>query len=261
MDLLDQHHSREYRKSLQFRNQSEAKIFFGGKDIGPDIDYDYINRLNDRLHEIIFKINSIVSEELVIKDLSSFCDQNIYRVFAILKNNGILSRLTNLGRRVESVYFSWMRGYIIVCYFQKALSLIFEVRLDEVILIGEDDLRDVETFNKSPKADLEILYEGNKLRIEVQSGFQGVNDIKRHKVLEAKKMKETENIPSIVIHFDLFNAQVAFVKIYDIDEDNVHWITRQQLEGQTVFNIDQNYFIWKLTDPPPKFIDLQFTLD
>jgi len=28
------------------------------------------------------------------------------------------------------------------------------------------------------------------------------------------------------------------------------------MEGQTVFNIDQNYFIWKLTENPPKISDL-----
>jgi hypothetical protein len=86
----------------------------------------------------------------------------------------------------------------------------------------------------------------------MQSGFQGVNDIKQHKVLEAKKIMQTQNIPSIAIHFDLFNGQVAFVRLDSITDDSVNWITRQQMEGQTVFNIEQNYFIWKLTESPPK---------
>jgi hypothetical protein len=43
-----------------------------------------------------------------------------------------------------------------------------------------------------------------------------------------------------------------------IDDDSIHWITRQQMEGQTVFNIDQNYFVWKLTDHPPKYSELSF---
>jgi hypothetical protein len=30
------------------------------------------------------------------------------------------------------------------------------------------------------------------------------------------------------------------------------------MEGQTVFNIDQNYFIWKLMENPPKYEDIQF---
>ena len=61
----------------------------------------------------------------------------------------------------------------------------------------------------------------------------------------------------MAIHFDLYNGQVAFVKLDNIDDDNINWITRQQMEGQTVFNIEQNYFVWKLTEEPPKFSDLK----
>ncbi len=45
-------------------------------------------------------------------------------------------------------------------------------------------------------------------------------------------------ILSFAMYFDLFNGPVAFVKIEDIEENNVYWITRQEMEGQTVFNID-----------------------
>jgi len=128
------------------------------------------------------------------------------------------------------------------------------VSLENIDMIGDDGVIDIESFKRSPKADLEVnLPSGSKIRIEVQSGFQGINDIKQHKVLEAKKIKSQEGISSIVLHFDLFNGQVAFVKIDEISDDSVNWITRQQMEGQTVFNIDQNSFIWKLTDTPPKF--------
>ena len=90
----------------------------------------------------------------------------------------------------------------------------------------------------------------------MQSGFQGINDIKQHKVLEAKRIKREENISSMVIHLDLFNGQVAFVRLDEIEDDSVNWITRQQMEGQTVFNIDQNYFIWKLIEFPPKYNEM-----
>jgi hypothetical protein len=90
----------------------------------------------------------------------------------------------------------------------------------------------------------------------VQSGFVGVNDIKQHKVLEAKRIFETDGISSLAIHFDLFNGQVAFIKLNEIEDDSVNWITRQQMEGQTVFNIEQNYFIWKLTERPPLLHDI-----
>jgi len=153
-----------------------------------------------------------------------------------------------------------MRGFVVSSYFLNAISQIFEVCIDNISLIGDDGVIDIDSFKRTPKADLEITTQsGEKIRIEVQSGFQGTNDIKQHKVLEAKKNKTNENISTIVIHFDLFNGQVAFVKIDEISDDSVNWITRQQMEGQTVFNIDQNSFIWKLTDYPPKyhFLDLE----
>lgn len=94
---------------------------------------------------------------------------------------------------------------------------------------------------------------GKKWRIEVQSGFQGINDIKEHKVREAKAVYENTKIQTLVIHFDLFNGQVAFVNISRIKNNDLHWITRQQMEGQSVFNIEQNHFRWLLKDIPPKF--------
>lgn len=153
-----------------------------------------------------------------------------------------------------------MRGLVLSYYFLGALSQIFDVDVEDIDLIGDDNLVKIETFKRTPKADLEInLKNGTKIRIEVQTGFQGINDIKQHKVLEAKKIKTTENISSLVIHFDLFNGQVAFIKIDEIDDVSVNWITRQQMEGQTVFNIDQNSFVWKLTEKPPLFTNLSFS--
>jgi hypothetical protein len=248
---------KEYRKELGFTNQKGTKDFFGAKDITPTVDFNYIALLNSRLIEIVKKINSLVTKDIRISDIDSFCIDNIERVFKKLKENNIIERLNNQGRRPEQVYFSWMRGYIISNYFLKALSIIFEVDIENIKLIGDDDLVKIEFFKRTPTADLEItLTNGSRVRIEMQSGFQGVNDIKQHKVLEAKKIMQTQNIPSIAIHFDLFNGQVAFVRLDSITDDSVNWITRQQMEGQTVFNIEQNYFIWKLTESPPKLDEL-----
>jgi hypothetical protein len=243
---------KEYRKELGFTNQDSVKKFFAAKDITPTVDYNYIKLLNTRLVEIIKKINSLVSNNINILKIDEFCTDNVELVFNKLKDNDIIQRLNNQGRRPEQVYFSWMRGYIISNYFLKALSKIFEVSLEDISLIGDDDLVNIESFKRTPTADLEIsLKDGNKLRIEVQSGFVGVNDIKQHKVLEAKRIFKTDGIASLAIHFDLFNGQVAFIKLDEIEDNSVNWITRQQMEGQTVFNIDQNYFSWKLTETPP----------
>lgn len=152
-----------------------------------------------------------------------------------------------------------MRGFVISSYFLHALSQIFEVDIENIDLIGEDDLVNIETFKRTPKADLQInLKNGEKIRIEVQSGFQGINDIKQHKVIEAKKIKREENSSSLVIHFDLYNGQVAFVKIDEVDDNNINWITRIYTNKGVLYNIDQNYFVWKLTENPPKYSDISF---
>ena len=257
MTLIDTQYFKEYRQRLGFSNQNGVKSFFAAKDIMPTVDYNYIDLLNSRLVEIIYKINELVVDEIQIHDIDTFCKNNILTVFEKLKKNGIITRLNNQGRRPEQVYFSWMRGYITSKYFLEALSLIFEVSVKQIDFIGDDDLINIETFKRTPKADLEISIKNKqKIRVEVQSGYQGVNDIKQHKVLESKRIFLEKQIPTIAIHFDLFNGQVAFVKLNEIKDKNVNWITRQQMEGQTVFHIDQNFFLWKLTEIPPRYSNL-----
>lgn len=251
--MINTKYFKEYRLKLGFSNQQGVKKFFGAKDIIPTVDFNYIASLNSRLVEILKKINDTVVSEVKVIDLKTFIKQNITDVFEKLKAHEIIERLNNQGRRPEEVYFSWMRGYIISNYFLKSLSIIFQIDLSNIKIIGDDDLVNIDSFKRTPTADLEIsINKSEKIRIEVQSGFQGINDIKQHKVLEAKKIKSEKNIPTIAIHFDLFNGQVAFVRLDTIEDDNINWITRQQMEGQTVFNIDQNYFVWKLIEQPPK---------
>lgn len=257
MTIIDTKYPKEYRAKLGFINQKLAKAFLSAKDIVPTVDFKYINLLNVRLCEIIEKLNGLVVDDLKAKEINIFCKKNIEDIFEKLKKHEIIPRMNNLGRRTEEVYFSWMRGYVIAGYFTKAIAMIFDVNENNIKLVGDDDMDNIENFKKTPKADLEVsMNNGETIRIEVQSGFQGTNDIKQHKVLEAKRLKREEGFSSMVVHFDLFNGQVAFVKLDDIEDDSVNWITRQQMEGQTVFNIDQNYFAWKLTELPPKFEQL-----
>lgn len=248
-----------YRKGLGFSSQTDVKNFFGAKDIIPGVDFDYLKLLNRRLFEIVKRINGAVAAEIRNDDLRSFKKEHIDRCFGTMKKSGILSKLNNQGRRPEQVYFSWMRGFVVSNYFLKAVGLIFGVDVSNIDLIGDDDFKSVESFRRTPKADLEIKLNGNEtIRIEIQSGFTGINDIKQHKVLEAKRyFRETGN-QTIAIHFDLYNGQVAFIKLGEIEDNSINWITRQQMEGQTVFNIDQNYFIWKITEKPVKYNEINF---
>ena len=251
---------KQYRKKLGFTSQSAAEDFFAAKDIVPKVDLHYVGTLNARLSEIVDRINGVVAEEIKLDNPAVFKRERIFRAFSIMRRSGILPILTNQGRRPEQVYFNWMRGYVIQHFFLKALGLIFETNVANIKAIGDDDLKTIDTFKRTPKADMEILLKGKeKLRIEMQSGFTGINDVKQHKVLEAKKVFQNKGIHSLAIHFDLYNGQVAFLKLDEVKENSTSWITRQQMEGQTVFNIDQNHFVWKITEPHIKYKEIDFS--
>ncbi|MFH1890479.1 MAG: restriction endonuclease [Candidatus Kuenenbacteria bacterium] len=242
---------RQYRQKLGFDNQADVKNFFGAKDITPTVDFNYIRLLNKRLYDIINKVNGVVADEIKVEDLTAFKKEHIDWTFKIMKESDILPILNNQGRRPEQVYFSWMRGYAVSNYFLKALGLIFGVNTSSIDLIGDDDLRSAETFKRTPKADLEIRMKGKeKVRIEMQSGFTGINDIKQHKVLEAKRVFRDDGIHTLAIHIDLYNGQVAFIKLDGIKDDSVNWITRINSDEGVVWNIDQNFFFWNLENIP-----------
>ena len=240
---------KEYRKNLGFSSKVDFKNFLSAKDIEASVDFAYIGQLNDRLCEIFAKINQIYYNPC---DIDKFLQTHLFLTFEKLKNNGILNKLNNQGRRKEEVYFSWMRGFLSLEYFKNAICDMFEVEISQIKSIGDDKFDSLDSFKRTPKADLEF----KNYRIEVQSGFQGINDIKQHKVLEAKRVFNDEKIQTLVLHFDLFNGQVAFVDISSIEDDDLNWITRQQMEGQTVFNIDQNYFRWLINHKPPKLNEI-----
>lgn len=258
MKKPNQEYFKTYRKSLGFNNQEEVKKFFGAKDIKAGVDYNYIDTLNLRLEEIIVKIHGTVSKEVAIDDLDIFIETSIASSYKKMRESNVIQMLNNQGRRPEEVYFSWMRGKIVSNYFFKAFSVIFGVEIDKIKEIGDDDFTSFETFKRTPKADIELeLKNGEILRMEVQSGFAGINDIKQHKILEAKRVYQKTGQKTLIMHYDFFNGQVAFVDAYTIEENNINWVTRQQMEGQTVFNIDQNYFVWKLTDKPPTYEEVK----
>ena len=85
--MIDVKYFREYRELLGFTSQSGIKDFFAAKDITPEVDYIYIELLNERLIEITKKINELVAAEIKIENLMDFCNKNIKSVFEKLKNN------------------------------------------------------------------------------------------------------------------------------------------------------------------------------
>jgi hypothetical protein len=251
---------KQYRKLLGLSNIAQAKEFLAGKDIVPSIDYDYINLLNLRICEIIRRLNEIPNTEFRRNDIDSFIQGFIFEPYALIQQSGILSKLNNQGRRPEEVLFSWLRGFVIVEYFTPTIAKIFDLEITTITKIGDDDFSSEETFKRTPRADLEITLNSQKIRIEVQSGFQGINDVKEHKVREARNSFISHQIKTICIHFDIYNGQVAFIQLDQIFDNDLNWVTRQQMEGQTVFSIDQNYFKWRLIDSLPELSDLDLVL-
>jgi len=250
---------KQYREVIGFSNQNSAKEFLSGKDVKPSVDFGYIDKLNNRIEEIIRKIDYVIYKDCKITNIDDFIEKNIYKPYDTIKESRLIPKMNNQGRRPEQVLFSWLRGYAITQYFIPIFSKIFDISLDSIVSIGDDDLKNIETFKRTPKADLEIKVNDKTVRVEVQSGFQGINDIKEHKVREARKVFE-EEIRTVCIHIDLFNGQVAFVQLDTIEEDDVNFVTRQQMEGQSVFVIDQNYFKWRLLEEIPIIDDLELNL-
>lgn len=249
---------REYRKKLGFTNQTTLRKFFDSKDIVREIDFNYICSLNKRLIEIIKSVDNAVVETIKPDDLDKFIDENITKVYEYMLSNGLLHKFSNnKQRQTERSYYDWSRGRIIANYFKKAMCLIFSVNENDIKTIGLDNLDNPQSFTKAPTADFEIKTSKNiTYRIEFQCGFQGINDIKEHKVNEAQRVYNEYKINSLIIHVDLFNGKVAFVDISNIDGKNINWEYREQFEGKRVFNIGDNYFIWNLSDIPPKLNDI-----
>lgn len=90
----------------------------------------------------------------------------------------------------------------------------------------------------------------------MQSGFTGINDIKKHKVNEAKRVYSETNIRSYIVHFDLFNGKIAIIDLSEIDDDNINYRVNERFEGQIVFSIPDEAFTYKLMDEPTSFSDL-----
>lgn len=255
---MNNNDSRVYRQKLGFTNQTKLKSFFDSKDIIRDVDYGYLDQLNKRLEDIIRSLDSAVIDDIKVANVEEFIQENVYNVYNYMKDNGLLYKFqNNKQRQLERSYYDWSRGRVIANYFIKAMSLIFDVEENEIQTIGMDNLDNPDTFNKAATADFEIkTHEGKIYRIEFQCGFQGVNDIKEHKVVEAKKVFLQSEVRSLIIHVDLFNGNTAFVDISEIDDENINWETRTQFEGKKVFRIDEKYFIWDLNSYPPSINEI-----
>ena len=249
---------RRYRNTLGFTNQADAKKFLGGKDLVAPVNMAYAEQLRDRIKEIVSRLQIAVTVAPTPPDIDQFIDDKISFPFNKIIHHNLLPRLNNQGRRPEEVLFSWLRGYATAEFFVPALIQI--LGSGPFTSIGGDNFTTPDRFRRSPTADYSAVIDQKTTRLEIQSGFQSISDIKEHKVREAKRRHVDEGTPSLCIHLDVFNGQAAFVRLDQIADNDINWVTRQQMEGQTVFSIDQNDFKWRLTDAPPSRQDLELDL-
>jgi len=242
---------KDFRRRLGMTSQQEAKKFLGARDIIPEIDLNYVRCLTLRVEEIVRKVHEELHPSCRWADIDLFCADHVRAPAESIISSGLLRSMNNQGRRPEEVLFSWLRGYSLMEFFTPALAKVFGVPVSGIARIGDDDFSNPETFRRTARADLELELSGQCFRIEVQTGFQGVNDVKEHKVKEAHAAWESSSTGTICAHFDVYNGRAAFFELHCLPLEGDGWVTRQQMEGQKVLAIDEKYFIWSLASQPP----------
>lgn len=243
---------KRYRAQLGFTSQAEARSFLAAKNVQQPVDMNYLNNMVQRLESIVHTVNSTIHESYRYQDIDGFVEEFVRYPRDKIVEGGLISRLNNQGRRPEEVLFSWLRGYVFCEFFRPAFSTMFDTQIDAIIPIGDDDFRSRDTFKRTPTADLELNFRDElPIVLEIQCGFQGENDIKLHKFQQAWRVFEQSEKPTLCLHFDLFNGQVAIVRLDSINNDDAQFFANPRMEGQRMLRIDQQHFFWRLLNPAP----------
>ena len=243
-----------FRTSMGFSSEEKTKRYLKFTDETP-VDWNRLESCNTRVKDIFAKINKVIHSEIRI-DLFEFNNKIDY-AYTEMRKNKLFQKLTNNGRNPVDVYYNWLRGYAVCEFFIKSISLIFDIPIENIKRIGKGDYTNIKDFKRKSEADFEIVInETLKYKLEVQSGFTGVNDIKKTKIDIAEKVKNSENIESYLIHFDLFNGQVALCCTSNIDTKDITWITK--FENSKTMPISSDSFKWNLEDKPKKYTELSY---
>lgn len=251
---MDKIEKKAFRTSLGFSNQANLKKFFKFKDVSI-VNWEKIESSNHRLAEIFKRINASISEDIRQTDMNSFCSE-IDDAYRIMKRNHIIERLNNQGREPDDVYYNWMRGYLVCEFFLPAITKLFDADRRQISLIGEDDLTKIETFSRTATADFELI-KGKKdpIRLEIQAGYTGANDIKFSKIREAENQYASSKVESYIIHFDLFNGCAAVVNITKFSEIPLSAF-HKAFENTDVLKIKDEWFKWNLMEKLPSLSDV-----
>lgn len=241
----------EYRKRLGFHNKTDCKCFLGGKGDEIRINWDQLAFYNQRVKDICTALNNGLHPSVQSNNIQAVCE-TLTDIYEIVKSNDMFSKLNNQGRRPEKVLFDWMKGYVALELLLPIIAKLYEVDLSEIRKIGEDDFSNIDTFKRAATADLAIP--GLSLRLEVQSGFQDKNDIKRSKIKEAHKQYLEKGTHTHIIHVDLLNGKLAVIDITNVDESSLKY--HKAFENIDVFTIPKNWFLWDLIEPLPGLQDI-----
>lgn len=231
---------------MGFSSKAKTKKYLKYTDEIP-IDWVRLEACTARVKDIFARINPIVHSEVQI-NIDEF-NNKIDAVFDAMRKNELFQKLTNNGRNPVDVYYSWLRGYAVCEFFINSIAKIFQVPTNNIKSIGKDDFTNIKVFKRTSDADLEIMInESLSFKLEVQSGFTGVNDIKKTKIDRAKKVKKNENIDSYLIHFDIFNGQVALYLTSNMNVSDETWALK--FENSKTIPIPEDAFKWNLEDKP-----------
>lgn len=257
---------KQYRSALGFTRQTDFKQYCKATDI-KSVNWELIEAYNERLIELFSKINAVICDDYKMTDeeFSAFKLQ-MTDAYTVLRDYRIIEDLfTNNGRTRESVYFNWMRGYLVALYFRKVVARVFSVDEDEIEQLGEDNLQSVKdngnyfSFRKEALADLQITR--LNYHIEIQAGFTGENDIKKSKAADAQ-LRKAEGWDTYVLHFDLYNGELAVINITNLSSiADDRWIKNDRFEGVYTVKIPPEAFKWNLGDTLSNLGSLSFTIE
>lgn len=247
-----------YRTSLGFSTQEDTKDYFKAKDVY-SVNWPLIENYNGRLVNIFERVNAVITNDykLTAVEMAAF-SAKISEVYQILKETEIIQKkFHNQGWSLENVYYNWMRGYAVNVYFMKLIAALFQVAENDIEQLGKDNIeqliatRNPEVFNREAVADLQI---GSKqIHIEVQAGFTGENDINKSKAEYAKKRYSEEQWTTFVVHFDLYNGELAVINITSLFDNLPEDEWKENPRFETVFTtkIPESCFKWYITTGLP----------
>ena len=231
---------RDYRKALGFSNASATKDYMSAKDIKL-VNWELVQLYNSRLIDTFSKIQSTIPIE------TQAVETIVNDAYFTIRNNDLLMQLSNHGRGLESVYFSWMQGYIAAVIFKPFI----EEQLGCVLhQNGADDLNNPQLFAK--KSDPDFVDHDRKIFVEVQAGFKGGKiDIKRSKI--NPKLPDYEYY---IVCLDCFNGQYCILSVRDLlTLPETVWYNNPLWEGALCYTIDESRMkSWSQTNTIEYFI-------